>query len=182
MRSKRYIEAPTQHGDTEMNKHTATDRNGLVHTRNSQGRAYTHCVAVRPSYERALAEAQKGWKNAASDYAYFAERAAGRLEQYRWEDEGQFAIRLANEVKHAQEQIAGCANAAEYVEKTRAEMIARVEARKAKGYYDTFEVIGWNGRLDLAQKEAARQHGRADLAEVCILEATVTQSKKKVVA
>lgn len=159
-----------------MNRHTATDANGKVHTRNSKGRVYTHCVAIRFSYEHALAQAKKPYIHAASDYAYFAAYIDGTsdyLVKQSWQSDEQHAADVARHVANAKANIGSAKSVEEYIANGVARAVADVEKSKASGYYDAWQVIGWNGRPDLAEKEAARQRARASVAEVAILEAVL---------
>lgn len=157
-----------------MNKHFAIDANGTTHTRNSENRVYSHCVAVRFSYERALAEAKKPHRSADSNfhhYAAFLDGTSEFLKQRSWHTAEQHAEQVAHDIEKAKEALAGCATVEEYSAMLIARSVGGVKKAKADGYYDRWHLMGWNSRLDLAQKEAARQRDRASVAEVAILEA-----------
>jgi hypothetical protein len=167
-----------------MNKHTATDRNGKTHTRNSAGRVYTHCVAVRPSYESHLKDANAAWALDKSNYGYYRAYLDGTSEflvkpSYRSEED--HAADCANNIAKAQKALDGCDSLEAYREKNRKARVEAVEGQKARGYYDAFKCYGWNGSRALAEKLASTLRG-GTWAEVVILEATVTQTKKKVAA
>jgi hypothetical protein len=164
-----------------MNKHTATDRNGTVHTRNSAGRVYTHCVVARRSYENALKNASaKAWAYSGFDYWRAEADGCGKYQnQKAWETVEQHASRVAKEMKVAKEYLAGATNEAELKTIVIARQVAGVEANKANGYYDNLVCLGWNGSRSLAEKLASSNRAKGYYAEVMILEASMTQSKKK---
>lgn len=159
-----------------MNKHIATDANGIIHTRNSENRVYTHCVAIRHSYEAALASAKKAHTHDASNYAHYMAYINGTsefLNKRSWQTDEQHAAECARSIADAKKNIGEAKSVEEYIANNIASAVARVEKAKADGYYDAWKVIGWNSRRDLAEKEAARQRARASVAEVAILEAVL---------
>lgn len=167
-----------------MNKHTATDRNGTVHTRNSKGRVYTHCVAVRPSYEIALEDANSAYvldKNNYEHYRAILDGTSEFLVQKSWRTPEQQAENNAEIIERATKAIGDCDSLEAYREKNRKARVEAVEGQKARGYYDAFSVYGWNGSRSLAEKLASSLRG-GTWAEVVILEATVTQTNKKAAA
>lgn len=159
-----------------MNRHTATDANGTVHTRNSENRVYTHCVAVRFSYEAALKSAQKTYKGDASNYAHYKAYIDGTSEflvKPSYCTDEHHAVECARAIANAKANIGDAKSLEEYTANNVAKAVAAVEKSKASGYYDAWQVIGWNSRRDLAEKEAARQRARDSVAEVQILEAVL---------
>jgi hypothetical protein len=158
-------------------KYSATDANGLVHTRTS-ARVYTHMVAVRPSYDYAISRARRHGKNDASNFAenfaYYTQQIAQGgyyTTPQSWHTPESFAAENARHVERAIEALHGAATADEYAAIMIAKAVADVEAKKAEGYYDTLGSAGWCGRPDLADKLAAKERGEPWNAEVVILEA-----------
>jgi hypothetical protein len=139
-------------------KYTAVDANGRVHTRSS-ARTYTHMVAVRPSYGYALGRAKLVERVSRSNFDYYTEIVEGRGDA-RWCD-----------VATATEKLLGATSFTDYVAKFIAKAVAKVEADKAAGHYDSFGSAGWCGRPDLADKLAAKERGEPWNAEVVILPA-----------
>ncbi|MBB5278684.1 hypothetical protein HNR26_004786 [Rhizobium rosettiformans] len=148
-----------------------TDPNGVQHTRKTD-RVYTHAVAVRASYEFDLAQADCDWAIDGDNWKFAVKMArdgfTGDAPKYSWETPEYLESEKARYVSSAtpyssvEEAIAG----------RRARRVAGVEKQKAEGYYDKFGILGFNGRLDLAQKAAAAAQG-GRWAEVLILEATL---------
>lgn len=150
--------------------HTAR-YNDQVFTRTSKSRTYSHVVLGRDSYEQALAGAQsKGWaKTDASNYRWTVATAEGRAE-YGWN-------RTPERIAEAQAELQGINSVEDYLAAATAERVARVEAKKAAGGFDTYGVIGWTSRLDLAQKLQGQSQGR--YAHVVIVEAERTTKEPK---
>jgi hypothetical protein len=139
----------------------ATDAAGIKHTRNSD-RVYTHTVVIKGGYERDL--------RAANDMAYAAKEANDLWAQVGKGLEGYVANGLRKHailgrdyfVKRFAEDsaiVAQFGTAAAYIDSKRAAHVARVEAEKAAGRFEKWGNIGWCGRLDLAQKLAAKYQG-----------------------
>lgn len=128
-----------------MNKHIAKF-NGTTFTRNSKERTYTHVIVVRDSYEYALEQAKK----------------EGRYDRQNYK---QYTI--TNDPK-----VAGLTED-EYVAKVIADKVARVEAKKANGDFDSYGQVGWCGRPDLAQKKLSSESGKPYWAEVHAVEVTI---------
>lgn len=170
-------------------KYFVIDPAGVEHTRNSD-RIYTHTVLMRGGYEYALANASdKAWdKTEARNFNYYTALANGTHEHAQYtpftgyhpsftaekiaEIEERKQQEIAKRIVDAAERIKGFASAAEWCEAQRAKMIASVEESKAEGKYDRWFNVSWNGRLDLAQKEASKAQ-RHPSYEVIILPAQV---------
>jgi hypothetical protein len=155
--------------------YTATDANGIVHKRSTKARSYTHTVVVKRSYEADIAAAcEKHWtKSDISNFAYYRAIAEDRSPHYpstRWcakypdkwtpaeiaEEDAR--LTLSDAVQKAKAITATEGHSVDsYVAFQKAQRIARVDARKAAGYYDQWESVGWCGRLDLALKLAGSQ-------------------------
>lgn len=156
--------------------HIARDRNGFEHRRASQSRVYSHTVVARPSYRAALMLAAEIDKTDRGNFAYHhdlatkGERDLGRGMVTRLDSFGRDPE--VERAKHIAE-LAGAATAEEYATAKRDARVAKIEELKAKGYYDAFQNLGWCGRLDLAQKLAAKEGGSAYWEEVTILPATM---------
>lgn len=162
------------------NIHTATTRDGVTHKRTSEGRVYTHCVAVRQSYAHALAEANRvDAKSDARNFAWYAESAAQTVgveyQPKTWAERGSTlrTTPTAQTIARAQAILAGCATVAEWSEAQRAQRVANVEANKAAGQFDRWSVLGWCGREDLARKLLNGDAAKPYYAEAEILPATV---------
>jgi hypothetical protein len=159
-----------------MNKHFAQLPDGTVVTRNSENRTYTHLVAYRPSREHAEQRAMTVHPYMRSNHKYYVACAAGLHEHARAaEGDPQWKIDSA-----AQSRAKGEAYVAKYGEDLETAMAMQVEEARigvekaaAKGYYDRWQVEGWSGRLDLAQKLLARTQGRESIAEARIIEANL---------
>jgi len=166
--------------------YTATDANGLVHTRSTKTRSYTHMVVVKRSYEGDLAAAGAShWtKSDASNFDYYLRIAEGRSPHYpsvRWcakyadrytpaeiaDEDARLTISDAAKVVEAKAQIDGH-TVDSYVAAQKAKRIARIERLKAEGHYERWYDAGWCGRLDLALKLAGSQK---NVAATAILEA-----------
>ena len=153
-------------------KHSVIDPRGVTHTRTSQNRVYPFVVLVRDSYEHALARAV-GPDYAASDrknYAYYVALANGTHAHcknlYSNDD-------AAKRIADAKAYIAGCDTFDAYLAKQQVERVARVDARKAKGDFDTWGPAGWCGRRDLAEKLAHKERAGGYRAEVIIAETII---------
>jgi hypothetical protein len=175
----------------------AVDANGVVHTRSSKSRVYTHTVVSKPSYGYALAAAQSpDWtKTDRRNLDYYDTIAQGRdpypRKCYRqdhpekWTPEQIEEERVAVEAENArrvQEAIDTVANRTveQWLADKKAERIERVEKLKAEGYYDSWGNAGWCGRFDLAQKLAHAEKSKAHVAEVAILVAEPGKAAKAV--
>lgn len=160
-------------------KHTATI-DGQTFTRNSQNRVYTHCVVAKPSYEAALRAADAWAPQHGSNFAYYTEELAdgctGHVYRYHAESEESYAARAAAQSAerkaHYTEELGGDTNRAAYIARKIAEEKAAIEKMRAEGYYDRWDVVGWCGRLDLAQKLASSKLCNSYWATTAVVEAT----------
>lgn len=161
-----------------MPKHiyTATDALGVEHKRTSvsrgEGKPYSHTVVCLGGYERAMARATEKYHGPqdAKNFAYYVAISEGndphaRLTVYRSLERGDTQAEIDAEIawnddqntkriEDAKERV-GNHTVQSYVAAELAKRIASVEARKAKGEFDTWHNAGWCGRLDLAEKLAA---------------------------
>jgi hypothetical protein len=148
------------------NIHTATLPNGETATRTSENRTYTHCVATRANYPRALAVADRLDEQDRKNFDYYLSCHEGRHphaysqftnagERARWSEIAAFGSRDA------------------YAAHLRQERLAQLEADRLAGNFERWSVLGWNGseRLAMAAANTARSGGY--YAEVVILPATV---------
>lgn len=171
--------------------HTATIDGQLVY-RTSAARSYSHVVVAKPSYEVALADAERAGKGyqVAKNFEYYVAQLSGtawNAGKNSWETEAQHAARLVYEANRAKEVLGGAETLEAFREKLRSDAVARVEAHKAAGKYDTWIDLGWSSRLDLATKllNSEGSHSRYSAAKV--LEATrqtfpnASQAKKALV-
>lgn len=166
---------------------TATDSNGFVHKRSTESRAYTHTVVVRGGYQHDLAgAADKAWdKSMVSNFEYYlaiaedrspyyptkryrAENPAGWTAEQIAEEEAYLTAGDAESKAKAVREVEGH-TVRSYVDAQRRDRIAAVEAKKAEGHYEKWLNAGWCGRLDLADKLAAKH--RIGDHEVAILPA-----------
>lgn len=156
-------------------KYFAIDANGERHTRSSE-RAYSHMVVFKDDFAREMAlSTDKSWaKQDARNFDYYARIAAGNdpypSTNFRAEHPDRFTAdeiaesqaradaENARRLADAKEKTDGH-DAASYIAACKADRIARLEAKKAKGAFDIFRCAGWCGRLDLAQKLAAKTIG-----------------------
>jgi hypothetical protein len=168
-----------------MNKHTALDRNGKAHKRNSANRVYSHAIIARRSYEHAVARANDVGRLERSNYSFYAAFLDGSSEflvKPAYRSEEQHAAYCAEKIEIARKALEGCDSMAAYCEMCRLDYVAAVEGQKARGYFDELICLGWCGRRDLAEKSAARYRANPYYAEVMIAEAQVEVSNKKVAA
>jgi hypothetical protein len=152
----------------------------IIGTRSSE-RTYTHAVIIQWSEEsfrerdHSVAYAQQC--NSKKNFEYYCGIAAhgieGEMAQYKYTSLEEATRR----VEHAKE-IAALGYEG-WVEQERMENIAEFEAKVARGGF-TPAVLCWNGRRDLAEKEAAKYRGRADIANVWIVEAEAVAKLPKI--
>lgn len=151
----------------------AFDANGAAHTR-STAREYTHTVVGLPSLEKAMTDALSPWGVDASNYEYFRKIAMTNgdyLAQacYRtadkWtaeqiaEEKASKDAANAKRLAEARDLLDRCPTLAAYRAQKQVERVAAVEKSKAEGAYEKWVNIGFCGRLDLAQKLAAKPVG-----------------------
>jgi hypothetical protein len=146
----------------------------IIGTRSSE-RTYTHAVIIQWSEEsfrerdHSVAYAQQC--NSKKNFEYYCGIAAngveGEMAKYKFTSLEEATRR----VEHAKE-IAALGYEG-WVEQERMENIAEFEAKVARGGF-------WNGRRDLAEKEAAKYRGRADIANVWIVEAEAVAKLPKI--
>ena len=153
------------------NKHFIIDPAGVVHTRTSASRTYSHAVIARRRYASALASAEAYRSPNYEYYRRLADGTSRRLVAYSWETAEQHAARYAKERAKAVEELDGAESAEAYIAAERAKAVAAVEADKAAGKFDEWSVLGWAGRPDLADKLAATSRGRSYWVDVTIVEA-----------
>jgi hypothetical protein len=130
----------------------AIDPDGVKHKRRSD-RTYTHTVVYKGGYARAVASVEdQAWAiTDQNNYRYYLDIVEGRTGKAPWETEAQHEARKGDAAGH----LAGCQCAADYIAKCKAHRLARIEANRAEGKYDTWQNAGWCGRSDLAQKVAS---------------------------
>ena len=147
----------------------ATMPDGQVAKRTSRTRTYEYMVAIRLSYKEALMSAKQLRDTDISNFQYCRRESDAATAKYNpskasWRvgetDEEYFA-------KNATE-IEDCKTGADYQRKLIKKRIAEVEKAKAAGYYDKWGSAGWCGRLDLAQKLAAKEQNSWPVEEAAI--------------
>lgn len=155
---------------------------GTVAKRSSQTRTYTHCVAIRESFEHALKRAEDApiRRLHEKNYRYDLACAAGMHEHAQFAENDPAWKRASAErcIALAKATTARWGDDVEsYLDERQQQEIAAVYAERDAGRFDRWGVVGWNSRLDLAEKEASRQRNIPANAEVVILEATTRLSE-----
>jgi hypothetical protein len=155
--------------------------NGVVAKRSSQTRTYTHCVAIRESFEHALKSAEDAPARSLHEenYRYYLACAAGKHEhvQFAGDDTAWKKASAERRLAEAKRVTAKWGDDVEsYLDERRQQEIAAVYAARDAGWFDCWGVVGWNSRLDLAEKEASHRRSREGVEDVVILEATTHPS------
>lgn len=143
-----------------MPKHTCTATYASqVFTRKTD-RIYTHVVIARPSLDEAIAHVhgEANGKTFAKDYAYYCREADDATREF----------------EHTEQQIARYRTIAskpfaEYQTEWIAEHLAIVEKQRREGWFDTFRVVGWCGRSDLAANLAAGARAKPWHVDVTVI-------------
>lgn len=137
-------------------KHTAT-LDGQTFTRTSKTRVYTHCIVGKPRYSRDMALSQAYAKTIRSNWEYYTKivAAGGNVHMTRWslETSDEFIDRLDANAAAAAAELGGRTQD-QYVADARQAQLDYIEAARVAGYYDTWKVISWSSRHDLANKAA----------------------------
>lgn len=128
-----------------MNKHTAEFR-GETFTRNSKTKLYTHMVVCRWSYEADYKKANQEHGYDRPNYQYY--------------------------VKNNDPRVAGLTED-EFVNQEIYKRVSKIDADEAMGCYETLRDGGWSGRLDLAEKNAAKYRNNPMYCDVHIVEVKV---------
>jgi hypothetical protein len=144
-----------------MNKHFFIDPAGQTHTRNSKSRTYSHAVIFRKDYEVCRRQAANVMDIDVTNFNYA---------QKQVETEGWSEWTKEESKQRDRDLVAKYQNGYEFAQAMAAKRVEDTDRRNAEGYYDEWICRGWNGRLDLAQKEAAKLNWE-DIAEVKIVEA-----------
>lgn len=156
-------------------KFEAVMPDGRIAKRSSENRTYTYCVAVRLSYAAALKFAMSpDWEKCERrNFAYYASCAAGDNENaVSRPGDPEWKVKSAARAREMGERyVAEYGDADTYVSRQLAARVAGVNVRNAAGAYEKWDVVGWNSRLDLAQKLRARELSKGRAAEAVILEA-----------
>jgi len=136
-------------------KYFAIDANGTKHTRNSD-RVYTHAVMIQDTYARCIANAtDAAWdKTFKSNFKFYQQNEPAKVAAY--------------------------ADAAAYVAAVHAEMVAAVDQKKADGDFDKWGAASFNGRYELAAREAGKYQGKG--WNVHVVKAEVEAAKPAKVA
>jgi hypothetical protein len=139
-------------------KLTATLPDGTVATRTT-ARTYTHVIAVLPSYKEHLRRANDELAQVqdSSNWDYRASCANGTYAYPAWYSQEA----RDKSVAEGRAWIAENPDRAAFITGKHADRVAAVEARKAEGFYETWQAATWCGRLSLAQAQLA-QLQRAD--------------------
>lgn len=139
----------------------ATDRNGTVHTRSTESRAYTHVVLSRPSEAGYRAMAVSFTKQDAQNFAYYLGEL-GPSPKYHHD---------AAQLERIREQLMGCTDLESYRAAYIAKHLELHEKAVAAGRFEQFNAEGWCGSHELARRKAHSLRGKELIAEVLILEA-----------
>lgn len=137
-------------------KYVATDANGEMHTRTT-ARTYTHMVVVLHNLERQR-------ENARSEAA---RKVLGKNYDYHVREAGPNAL-YDNSAEQLEEHRRVAAMSREdYIDLCVCVSIARINAHGEGEYADQWRDFGWCGRLDLAQKLAAKwaHYGKVEILE-----------------
>jgi hypothetical protein len=158
------------------NVHTFTDPNGTVHIRKSVNREYTHAVIARKSKACAVAfiMADDWAAREAHNFGYYTAMVAGTHKNAKYtlafEKPEEREARRSQEVEFHKTILADAVDAEAFVAMIRKRALATIEASDKKGVYTDYTVIGWNGRVDLAQKlassNATREYIHVQIVEV----------------
>lgn len=139
----------------------SAEHNGQIFARKSQ-RTYTHTVVARRSMDAAIKYASnKEWNKVAfSNHAFFSQEANPATRKYSVTPE-----------KEARYQAIAAMTKEQYAESLMRERLARIEMQRRDGYFDKMVNLGWCGRLDLAQRLAAKARRGSWYLDATILEA-----------
>ena len=140
-----------------MNTFTAIDPNGKTHTRTSKTRTYTHTVVGLPSSTKATLAAMspEARKLHRSNFKYrmaFVDGTSTWLARNTYETEVQYLKRTQRDKERSAVELEGCDNAEDYVNMKIVQDHRGIRDAMARGYYDTYQNLGWCGRADLAAK------------------------------
>lgn len=156
-----------------MNRFTAIDPNGTVHTRNSKERTYTHTVVGRYSatqhvlYAKSLA-ARKAHRSNFDYYLGFVDGTSQFLIRRSYETEESHLERTQKKILSAETHLEGIRDRNEWVEMRVQRDLENIQTRRKNGYYEVYHNLGWCGSLRLAQKLKTTSENRK-WADVTIL-------------
>ena len=159
-----------------MTTFTAIDPAGKTHTRTSKTRTYTHTVVGLPSSTKATLAAMSPETRAyhRSNFKYhmaFVDGTSQWLRRNTFETEVQYLERAAMEIERSAVELDGCDNAEDYVNMKIVQAHRGIREAMARGYYDTYQNLGWCGRADLAAKLKTTSENRG-WVNVTILQIT----------
>jgi hypothetical protein len=152
----------------------------IIGTRSSE-RTYTHAVAIQHSEawyrERAHSVAYAKEHASKRNFDYYAKMADAGVEaeqaEYKYTPRSEIEKRVAGAVA-----IRDMGYDA-WVAARLATNVAHHERQIERGGFQP-AILCWNGRLDLAQKEAAKYQARADIAKVWVIEAETIAKLPKI--
>jgi hypothetical protein len=158
-----------------MTKFTAIDPAGKFHTRTSKTRIYTHTVVALPSsVKHTLSASSRQMKQLhRGNYQYHTSYADGTspyLMRQQWESDAAYAGRYAEEVQKSVAELNGCNTVEDYVTMKIEAAHEAIRHAMARGYYETYQNMGWCGRRDLATALATKTSGHG-MVSVTILDA-----------
>ena len=159
-----------------MTTFTAIDPAGKTHTRTSKTRTYTHTVVGLPSSTKATLaamspEARKMHRSNFKYHMAFVDGTSQWLRRNTFETEVQYLERAAMEIERSAVELDGCDNAEDYVNMKIVQSHRGIREAMARGYYDTYQNLGWCGRADLAAKLKTTSENRG-WVNVTILQIT----------
>jgi hypothetical protein len=130
------------------------DPQGKVHTRSSKDRVYTHTVLsyIKPvTYQDQIDAVDWAVSNSSDSYWQSMKHIAdtGVLDHLPDFD-------VERRVQEARNFIAKNPSLELYMARIGANALANFDAKVASGHFDRWVNLGWNGRLDLAQKLQAQ--------------------------
>lgn len=157
-----------------MTKFTAIDPNGVIHTRTSKTRIYSHTVVGLPSMQASVlyAMSKQNRKLFADNYAYHAAMVGGTsrwLAKNNWETVEAHSARVALDKAKSAKELNGTTSAADYAQMKVEGMLAAIRKQEAEGYFNKYQNFGWCGRYDLAHRLATTKSEK--WLDVTILEA-----------
>ena len=123
-------------------KHFVIDPNGVKHTRVSKTRVYAFAVVARPSFYANMAAAEDT-RTDRLNFAYYTKRVAEGT-RHTWEP--------ADQLENFRTIVETYKTADAYAEAMVAKRIQALREKEMKGFYTTYEVLGWTSRRDLAMK------------------------------
>lgn len=156
-------------------RHIAVDPWGGIHYQTGSEEAFTHCVAVRPSYAAALANARMALASYRYRYEFLISMANGTFDttgERRWRSRIGADPRYASLRSRAATHLQGARTYEEYLDRLIARNVGKVEQLNTEGYYDRWSAVLWTASLEMAEQEGAARALREEFTDVAVLEVT----------